>query len=143
MRAVVKAAEDPKVAGVVRDAMGIAAQAQRDIVAVLQSQDREQTMLGEVVGKATSLANVAVDAVRKVPGAREVEGMIRGPAEQVAAVAQAGELQARAARQNLEATAKALGVLTTLLERANSAGRTVNTIISPPPKPGQSPDDRD
>jgi len=34
-------------------------------------------------------------------------------------------------RQNLEATAKALGVLTTVLERVNAASRNVNSVIYP------------
>ena len=50
MRALVKAAEDPTVAGLVRDAMGIANQAQRDVANVLQIADRETSVLGEVVG---------------------------------------------------------------------------------------------
>ena len=68
MRALVKAAEDPTVAGLVRDAMGIANQAQRDVAHVLQIADRETSVLGEVVGHAASLATAAVDVVRKVPG---------------------------------------------------------------------------
>jgi putative addiction module CopG family antidote len=132
MRVMVKAAEDPNVVGLVRDAIGIASQAQRDIVASLQSVDRESSVLGEVVGHATSLANVAFEAVRKVPGARELDRMIRGPVEQVAAAAEMGEVQAKAMRQNLEATAKALGLLTSVLERVNSATRSVNSVISPP-----------
>jgi hypothetical protein len=34
-------------------------------------------------------------------------------------------------RQNLEATAKALGLLTAVLERVSSASRSVNSVISP------------
>ena len=40
-------------------------------------------------------------------------------------------MQAKAIRQNLEATAKALGVLTAVLERVNGASRTVNNVIAP------------
>jgi putative addiction module CopG family antidote len=125
MRALVRAAEDPNLVGVVRDAVGIANQAQKDVLSMLQSADREQSMLGGVVGTATSIANSAYETARKVPGAREVDRLIRGPAEQVAAAAQMGELQARAMRQNLETTAKALGVLSALLERVSSAGRVI------------------
>ena len=50
----------------------------------------------------------------------------------VTVAAQQGELQARAMRANLEATAKALGMLTAVLERVNAASRTVNSVISPP-----------
>ena len=132
MRALVKAAEDPTVAGLVRDAMGIANQAQRDVAQVLQIADRESSVLNEVVGHATSLANVAFDVVRKVPGARELDRVMRGPVERLTTTAERGEIQAKAIRQNLEATAKALGVLTSVLERVNGATRTVNNVISPP-----------
>lgn len=131
MRALVKAAEDPTVAGLVRDAVGIANQAQRDVVHVLQIADRETNVLGEVVGQAASLATAAIDAVRKVPGARELDRVVRGPIDLLTATAERGEVQAKAMRQNLEATAKALGVLTSVLERVNSATRTVNSVILP------------
>ncbi|HEY5076146.1 MAG TPA: hypothetical protein VIJ48_01460, partial [Acidimicrobiia bacterium] len=48
MRALVKATEDPTVAKLVRDAMGIANQAQRDVANVLQIADRETSVLGEI-----------------------------------------------------------------------------------------------
>jgi len=130
MRAMVKAAEDPTVAGLVRDAVSIANQAQRDVANVLQIADRETSVLGEVVGHAASLASAAVDAVRNVPGAGGVDRVVRGPIELLTATAERGEVQAKAMRQNLEATAKALGVLTAVLERVNSASRTVNHVIS-------------
>lgn len=133
MRALVKAAEDPTVTGLVRDAIGLANQAQRDIAQVLQIADRETNVLSDVVGQAASLAGAAVEVVRKVPGAREVEGVIRGPIELLTATAERGEVQAKAIRQNLEATAKALGVLTAVLERVNSATRGVNNAIAPGP----------
>ena len=131
MRALVKAAEDPTVAGLVRNALGIANQAQRDVVNVLQTADRETTVLGEVVGHAATLATAAMEVVRKVPGARELDRVVRGPVELLTATAERGEIQARAMRQNLEATAKALGLLTAVLERVNSASRSVNQVISP------------
>lgn len=131
MRALVKAAEDPTVAGLVRDAMGIANQAQRDVAHVLQIADRETSVLGEVVGHAASLATAAVDVMRKVPGARELDRVVRGPVELLTATAERGEVQAKAIRQNLEATAKALGVLTAVLERVNGATRTVNHVLTP------------
>jgi len=131
MRALVKASEDPTVAGLVRDAMSIANQAQRDVANVLQIADRETSVLGEVVGHAASLASAAVDVVRKVPGARELDRVVRGPVEMLTATAERGEVQAKAIRQNLEATAKALGLLTAVLERVNSASRGVNHVIYP------------
>jgi putative addiction module CopG family antidote len=131
MRSLVKAAEDPTITGLVRDAMGIANQAQRDVANVLQIADRETSVLSEVVGHASSLASAAIEAVRKVPGAREIDRVVRGPVDLLTATAERGEVQAKAIRQNLEATAKALGLLTAVLERVNSATRTINGVISP------------
>jgi putative addiction module CopG family antidote len=131
MRALVKASEDPTLVGLVRDAMGIANQAQRDVTQVLQLADRETGAFGEVAGHAATLASTAVDIVRKVPGARELDRLLRGPIDMLTATAEQGEVQARAMRQNLEATAKALGLLTAVLERVNSASRSVNSVISP------------
>ena len=37
-------------------------------------------------------------------------------------------------RANLETTAKALGMLTAVLERVNAASRTVSDIVTPPEK---------
>ncbi len=133
MRALVRAAEDPNAARLLRDAVGLAQQAQRDVTALLQSAERETHVLNEVVGHASTLASAAFDAMRKVPGARELDRVIRAPVEGVTAAASAGELQARAMRQNLETTAKALGVLTSVLERVHGASRSVNNVISPPP----------
>jgi len=133
MRALVKATEDPTVAKLVRDAMGIANQAQRDVANVLQIADRETSVLGEIVGHAASVASTAVEIVRKVPGARELDRVVRGPVELLTATAERGEVQAKAIRQNLEATAKALGLLTAVLERVNSASRSMNHVISPEP----------
>jgi putative addiction module CopG family antidote len=131
MRSLFKAAENPNVVGLVRDAVGIASQAQRDVLSLLQSADRETSVFSEVIGHASSVANATIDVVRKAPGAREVDRVLRGPVEQVTAAAQRGEIQARAMRQNLETTAKALGVLTSVLERVSSATRAVNGAISP------------
>ncbi len=133
MRALVKASEDPTVVGLVRDALGIANQAQRDVANVLQIADLETNVLGEMVGHAASLATAAMDVVRKVPGARELDRVVRGPVERLTATAEHGEVQAKAIRQNLEATAKALGLLTSVLERVNTASRAVNHVILPDP----------
>jgi hypothetical protein len=67
--------------------------------------------------------------MRKVPGAREVDRLLRAPVEQVTAAAHRGEQQARLMRTNLETTAKALGVLTAVLERVNGATRAVNQVL--------------
>jgi Arc/MetJ-type ribon-helix-helix transcriptional regulator len=132
MRALVRAAEDPTVSGLVKDALGLATQAQRDVVSVLQSSERETSLVGDVVGHASAVANAAFDVVRKVPGARELDKLVRANLDSVVSTAQTGETQARAMRANLEATAKALGMLTAVLERVNAASRTVNNVISPP-----------
>jgi hypothetical protein len=131
MRALVKATEDPTIAGLVRDAMSLANQAQRDVVGMMQTAERETSVFSDVLGYAGAIANAAFDAVRKVPGARELERLVHAPLEGVTSAAEQGELQARALRANLEATAKALGMLTAVLERVNAATRTVNNVISP------------
>ncbi len=132
MRAIVRAAEDPSLVGLMRDALGLANQAQRDVTSMVQAADRESTVFGEVMGHATAVTNAAFEVMRKVPGAREVEKVIRVPIDGVMFASQQGEQQARLMRTNLEATAKALGLLTAVLERVNSAGRSVNNVISPP-----------
>ena len=131
MRALVKAAEDPNVSGLVRDAIGIASSAQREITSLLQATDRQSGRLGDAFNQATSLANGAVEVVRKVPGARGFETIIRLPVSQLSSLSTRSEGQARAMRQNLEATAKLLGLLAAVLERVNGAGRTVNSVITP------------
>ena len=132
MRALVRAAEDPTIAGLLRDALGLATQAQREVGSMLQATDRETSLVNDVVGRAGAVANAAYGVVRKVPGARELDRVIRAPLEGVTFAAQQSELQARAMRANLEATSKALGMLTVVLERVNAATRTVNNVISPP-----------
>ena len=131
MRALVKAAEDPTVAGLVRDAMGIANQAQRDVAHVLQIADRETSVLGEVVGPRR--------VARERGGRRRAQGARRARARPGRARADraarprppsGARCRRKAMRQNLEATAKALGVLTAVLERVNSASRTVNSVIA-------------
>jgi len=133
MRAVVRSGEDPSLVGLVRDALGLASQAQRDVTSMIQAADRETTVFGEVLGHASSVTNAAFDVMRKVPGAREVEKVVRVPLDGVMFAAQQGEANARVMRTNLEATSKALGMLTAVLERVNAASRTVNNVISPPP----------
>ena len=130
MRALVRAAEDPTMSSLVRDAMGLANQAQREVVGMLQVADRESGMFGEVVGHASAVATAAIDAVRKVPGAREIDRLVRANLDSVTNAAQQGETQTRALRTNLEATAKMLGMLTAVLERVNAASRTVNSVIA-------------
>jgi putative addiction module CopG family antidote len=131
LRAEIRATEEPNPAGLVRDAMRIASQTQRDVVSLLQTADRETDVVREVIGAATNAANTALDAARKVPVAREVDRMLRGSMEQVTQAAEMGESQARAMRQGLEGTARALGMLTAVLERVNAASRTVNQALSP------------
>jgi hypothetical protein len=133
LRAELRLLEEPNAPGLVRDAIKLATQAQRDVLSLLQTADRETDVVREVIGVATTAANTALDAARKVPGAREVDRMLRGSVDQVTHAAERGEQQARAMRQGLEGTAKALGMLTMVLERVNAAGRTVNQAIAPTP----------
>ncbi len=130
MRELVRAAEDPNVVGLVRDAANIATQAQRDVLSLLQTAEGETNVFSEVLGHAGNMATVALDVVRRVPGAREVDRILRGPIEQVTAAAQRGESQARLMRTNLETTARALGLLAAVLERVNTATRTLTQPTS-------------
>jgi len=132
MRALVKAAEDPNLVGLVRDAIGIASSAQREITSLLQTADRQSNLVGDAFGRATTVANGAVEVVRKVPGARGFETIIRFPISQISNISTRGEGQARAMRQNLEATASLLGLLAAVLERVNGAGRAVNNAVITP-----------
>jgi putative addiction module CopG family antidote len=134
MRALVRASEDPTVVGLVRDALGLANQAQREVVGMLQTADKEQSLFAEVLSHAGNVANTAYGAVRKVPGARELDRIIRVPLGGMTFAAEQGELQAKAMRANLEATAKALGMLTAVLERVNAASRSVGNVVAPPEK---------
>src|SRR4051794_4027623 len=103
MRALVRSAEDPTVAGLMRDALGLATQAQHEVGSMLQAADRETTVMGDVVGHATSVANAAFEIVRKVPGASGIDRILRAPLEGVTVAAQQGEMQAKVLRTNLEA----------------------------------------
>jgi putative addiction module CopG family antidote len=131
LRAEFRALEEPNATGLVRDAIKLATSAQRDVVSLLQTADRETDVVRELMGVATNAANTALDVARKVPGAREVDRMLRGSVDQVSQAAERGESQARAMRQGLEGTAKALGMLTVVLERVNAASRTVNQAFAP------------
>jgi putative addiction module CopG family antidote len=133
LRAEFKALEQPNASSLVRDAMKIATQTQRDVMGLLQTAERENDVVREVLGAATNAANTALDVARRVPGAREVDRMLRGSVDQVTQAAERGESQARTMRQGLEGTAKALGMLTAVLERVNAAGRTVNQVMTPEP----------
>ena len=132
MRALVKATEDPTVSGLVRDAHGYrepGAARRRPRVADRRSRDRACSARSSGTPRRSRVRPST--SVRKVPGARELDRVVRGPIELLTATAERGEVQAKAIRQNLEATAKALGVLTAVLERVNGATRTVNNVISP------------
>ena len=86
-----------------------------------QTTDRRLTGLGESLSDLTDDTRTTV--LKK--------GIVRVPLEGVTIAAQQGEYQARVMRTNLEATAKALGVLAGVLERINAAGRTMNSVITP------------
>jgi putative addiction module CopG family antidote len=130
MRALVKAAEDPTIVGLVRDAIGLANTAQKEVVGMLATAEKEQSLFGDVLSQAGAVANTAYGAVRKVPGARELDRIIRVPIGGITFAAQQGELQGKAMRANLETTAKALGMLTAVLERVNQASRAVGNTLS-------------
>ncbi|GIU86627.1 MAG: hypothetical protein KatS3mg009_1142 [Acidimicrobiia bacterium] len=124
--------EAPEVpTGLVGDAVNLARQAQRDVLALLQRADRETDVFHQVLGLATHAVDASFEVARRVPVAREVEKVVRGSLEQVTRTAQRGEAEARQIRQGLEATAKLLGVLTGVLERVNGASAAINRVGAP------------
>jgi putative addiction module CopG family antidote len=119
-------------AGLMREALGLASQAQRDVLSLVQRADRETDFFHQVLGVAGSAVDSSLDVARRIPVAREVEKVVRGSLDQVTMTAQRGEIEARQMRQGLEATARVLGALSSLLERVNSTTAAINRVGSPP-----------
>jgi putative addiction module CopG family antidote len=117
--------------GLVREAMNLAAQAQRDVLGLLQRADRETDLLHQVLGAAGHAVDASLDIARKVPVAREVEKVVRISLGQVTTVAEHGEFEARQMRQGLEATARVLGALGTVLEKVNVTASAINRVGAP------------
>lgn len=124
-------ADAPETAGIVRDAMNIASQAQRDLLSLVQRADRERDVLHQLMGAASSALDASRDVARRIPVAREVEKIVSISLEQVTMIAERGEQDARQLRQGLEATAKMLGVLASTLEKVNSTTAALNRGPSP------------
>lgn len=118
-------------AGLVREAMNLAAQAQKDVLSLLQRADRETDLLHQVLGAAGHAVDASLSVTRKVPVAREVEKVVRGSLGQVTTVAERGEAEARQMRQGLEATARVLGALGTVLEKVNATASAINRVGAP------------
>jgi hypothetical protein len=118
-------------AGVVRDAINMASQAQRDLLSLVQRADQERDVLHQIMGAATSAVDASLGIARRVPVAREVERVVRGSLEQVTSIAERGEHEARQMRQGLEATAKMLGLLAATLEKVNATTSALNRSVSP------------
>ena len=119
-------------AGLVKEAIGLAGQAQRDVLALLQRADRETDLFHQLLGAASSAVDSSLDVARRIPVAREVEKVVRGSIDQVTVTAQRGELEARQMRQGLEATARVLGALSSVLEKVNVTTAAINRVGAPP-----------
>jgi putative addiction module CopG family antidote len=117
--------EDPDL-GMVREAVNLASQAHRDVVSLLQRADEESDLLHQVLGAASHAVDASLTVTRKVPVAREVEKVVRGSIAQVTTAAERGEIEAKQMRQGLEATARVLGALGTVLERVNATASAIN-----------------
>ncbi|MGQ0824272.1 MAG: ribbon-helix-helix domain-containing protein [Actinomycetota bacterium] len=115
-------------AGLVREAINIATQAQRDVLGLLQRADRETDFLHQLLGAASHAVDSSLDVARKIPVAREVEKVVRGSLEGVTTAAERGEQEARALRQGLEGTAKMLGALASVLERVNQTTAAIGRV---------------
>jgi putative addiction module CopG family antidote len=122
----------PETASVMRDAMNIASQAQRDLLSLVQRADREQDVLHQLMGAASTALDASRDVARRIPVAREVEKVVSVSLEQVTMVAERGEQDARQLRQGLETTAKMLGVLASMLEKVNSTTAALHRGSTPP-----------
>ena len=119
-------------AGLLREALGLASQAQRDVLSLVQRADQETDFFHQVLGVASSAVDSSLDVARRIPVAREVEKVVRGSLDQVTATAQRGEIEARQMRQGLEATARVLGALSAVLEKVNSTTAAINRVGAPP-----------
>jgi putative addiction module CopG family antidote len=120
-------------AGLVREAMNLVSQAQRDVLGLLQRVETETDLLHQVLGAAGHAVDASLDVARRVPVAREVEKVVRGSLGQVTTVAERGEIEARQMRQGLEATARVLGALAGVLERVNATASAINRVGAPQP----------
>jgi putative addiction module CopG family antidote len=122
--------EDPD-ANLMREAANLASQAQRDVISLLQRADAESDLLHQLLGAASHAVDASLSVTRKVPVAREVEKVVRGSLGQVTTVAERGEFEAKQMRQGLEATAKVLGALATVLEKVNATASAINRVGAP------------
>jgi putative addiction module CopG family antidote len=118
-------------ANLLREAMSLASQAQKDVLGLLQRADRETDLLHQVLGAASSAVDTSFDVARKVPVAREVERVVRGSLGQVTSVAARGELEAKQMRQGLEATARVLGALGAVLDKVSAGASAINRVGAP------------
>jgi putative addiction module CopG family antidote len=118
-------------ANLVREAMNLASQAQKDVLGLLQRADQESDLLHQVLGAAGHAVDTSLEVARKVPVAREVERVMRGSLGQVTSVAERGEREAKAMRQGLEATSRVLGALGAVLEKVNTTASAINRVGAP------------
>ncbi len=118
-------------ANLVREAINLSAQAQRDVLGLLQRADTESDLLHQVLGAATSAVDASLDVARKIPVARDVEKVVRGSLGQVTNAAERGEHEARQLRQGLEATSRVLGALGTVLEKVGASASAINRVGAP------------
>lgn len=118
-------------ANLVREAMNLASQAQRDVLGLLQRADQEQDLLHQVLGAASHAVDSSLDVARKVPVAREFERVVRSSLGQVTTVAELGEMEAKQMKQGLEATARVLGALGLVLEKVNATASAINRVGAP------------
>jgi putative addiction module CopG family antidote len=119
-------------AGLVREAITLVSQTQRDVLSLVQRADRETDVFHQLLGAASAAVDASLDTARRIPVAREVERVVRGSLEQVTSAAEHGEREARQLRQGLEGTARALGALASVLERVNSTTAALNKVGAPP-----------
>jgi putative addiction module CopG family antidote len=118
-------------ASLVREAMNLASQAQRDVLSLLQRTDQDANFFQQALGAATHAVDASLDVARRIPVARDVEKVVRGSLVQVTNVAERGEQEAKQMRQGLEATARVLGALGAVLEKVNATASAINRVGAP------------
>lgn len=112
--------------GLLREAMALANQAQRDVLGLVQRADSEQDVFQQLLSTTGRAVDSSLDVARRIPVAREIEKALRGSLDQVTKNAERGEREAKQLRTGLESTARALGMLAAVLEKVNATTSVLN-----------------
>ena len=116
---------DPETsAGLVEDALRLAAQTQREALDLLQNAAGGGDIRQDLAEYSSSVMNRTLDLLLHVPIARDVEQRVRSSLDSMSSSSSRSAEQTRALRQGLENTSAALNALTTVLDTIGTATRT-------------------